>query len=59
MNDVAQVIATLGFPIAMCVILCWYINKRDERTDKTLGTLTAAITDLSQQIRDLLRKEED
>ena len=41
MNDVAQVIATLGFPIAMCVILCWYINKRDERTDKTLGTLTA------------------
>lgn len=58
MNDVAQVIATLGFPIAMCVILCWYINKRDERTDKTLGTLTAAITDLSQQIRDLLRKED-
>lgn len=37
MNDVTQVIATLGFPIAMCVILCWYINKRDERTDKTLG----------------------
>lgn len=59
MSDIAQIIATLGFPIAMCCILCWYINKRDERTDKTLGQLTAAITELSQQIKDLLRKEED
>lgn len=42
----------------MCCILCWYINKRDERTDKTLGTLTTAITELSQQIKDLLRKED-
>lgn len=58
MNDVAQIVATLGFPIAMCIILCWYINKRDERTDKTLGTLTTAITELSQQIKDLLRKED-
>ena len=54
MSDIAQIIATLGFPIAMCCILCWYINKRDERTDKTLGTLTAAITELSQQIKDRL-----
>lgn len=55
--DWVTVVSSLGFPIAMCAALCWYINKRDERTDKTLSTLTKAITELSQQIKDLIRKD--
>lgn len=26
-NDLATLISTLGFPIAMCLIMCYYINK--------------------------------
>ena len=26
-NDLTTLISTLGFPIAMCLIMCYYINK--------------------------------
>lgn len=26
-NDLATAISTLGFPIGMCLIMCYYINK--------------------------------
>lgn len=37
-NDVTTLISTLGFPIAMCLIMCYYINKINDahkvETDK-------------------------
>lgn len=37
-NDVSTLISTLGFPIAMCLIMCYYINKindaHKEESDK-------------------------
>lgn len=37
-NDLTALISTLGFPIAMCLIMCYYINKindaHKEETDK-------------------------
>ena len=30
LNDIVSVISTLGFPIAMCLILCYYVNKINE-----------------------------
>lgn len=37
-NDLASLISTLGFPIGMCLIMCYYINKindaHKEETDK-------------------------
>lgn len=26
-NELSSLISTLGFPIAMCLIMCYYINK--------------------------------
>lgn len=26
-NDISTLISTLGFPIGMCLIMCYYINK--------------------------------
>lgn len=38
LNDLSTLISTLGFPIAMCLIMCYYINKindaHKEETDK-------------------------
>lgn len=37
-NDLAALISTLGFPIGMCLIMCYYINKindaHKEETEK-------------------------
>lgn len=42
-NDIATLISTLGFPIGMCLIMCYYINKineaHKEETDKFVEAL--------------------
>ena len=52
MNDIAQIIASLGFPIAMCVALCWYIYK-------VQTPLTAALVKLTERVDSLLDRLED
>lgn len=51
MNDVAQIIASLGFPIAMCGALCFYIWKVQH-------PLTGAIVKLIDRVDQLLDKRE-
>lgn len=51
MNDIAQIIATLGFPIAMCGALCWYIYKVQQ-------PLTGALLKLTERVDRLLDKIE-
>ena len=43
-NTVTQFIGTLGFPIAVCLICFWYINKREEQHKDELTQLSAAIS---------------
>ena len=31
MNEVVQIINTVGFPIAMCIFLCWYVKDSSEK----------------------------
>ena len=31
MDAVVSIISSVGFPIAMCLVLLWYINKKDEQ----------------------------
>ncbi len=52
MNDVAQIIASLGFPIAMCGALCFYIWKVQQ-------PLTGAIVKLIDRVDQLLDRLED
>lgn len=42
-SAITQVISSIGFPIAMCLILAFYINKNDERYDKTLADLKTSV----------------
>lgn len=30
LNDMITIVSSLGFPIAMCLILCYYVNKINE-----------------------------
>lgn len=31
MNEVLQIINTVGFPSAMCIFLCWYVKDSSEK----------------------------
>lgn len=42
-NTVTQFVSTLGFPIAVCLICFWYINKREEQHKDEVTELAKAI----------------
>lgn len=31
MDAIVSIVSSVGFPIAMCLVLLWYINKKDEQ----------------------------
>ena len=42
-TTVTQFVSTLGFPIAVCLICFWYINKREEQHKEEVTKLSEAI----------------
>lgn len=42
-NTITQFIGSLGFPIAVCLICFWYINKREEAHKDEVTKLAEAI----------------
>lgn len=42
-NTITQFVSTLGFPIAVCLICFWYINKREEQHKEEVTELSKAI----------------
>ena len=42
-STVTQFISTLGFPIAVCLICFWYINKREGQQREEIKELSTAI----------------
>lgn len=59
-TDIANIITSLGFPIAVCLICFWYIAKKDtlhrEETQKLADALNNN-TLVMQQLVDKLNKE--
>ena len=46
MNEIASVIASVGFPIVACIGLAFYINKQLENFRKAIENNTLAISAL-------------
>lgn len=61
-NDLSALISTLGFPIGMCLIMCYYINKindaHKEESDKFAEALNNN-TIVLQKLCDKLDSEVD
>ena len=61
-NELSTLISTLGFPIGMCLIMCYYINKinesHKEETDKFAEALNNN-TVVLQKLCDKLDSEVD
>ena len=57
MNDIITLISNVGFPIACCVYMGWYVNKintdsndRLEKLQESLNNNTVAITRLCTKL---------
>lgn len=55
MNEKTQMvinaISTVGFPIGMCLILCYYIYKVQDSLTKAIDELTQMVKELNTELR--------
>lgn len=49
-------ISTLGFPIVVCAVLFWYINKQEERHKAEMDKITVAIDNNTEALGKILNK---
>lgn len=61
-GSITQVISSLGFPIAVCLICFWYINKREEQNKAEIDKLSEAVNNntlVMQKLVDRLGDDAD
>jgi preprotein translocase subunit YajC len=61
-NDIVTLIANVGFPVAMCFVMFYYMNKQSERHEQEISDLrdtinnnTQVLTELSTLIKTLVK----
>ena len=55
-QTITGLIAELGFPIAVCLLCMWYINKQAEQHKEEIGKLSEAVNNNTNVIQKLLDK---
>ena len=51
-----DIISSVGFPIAMCLVLLWYINKKDEQYISQLAKIEQEVDETRAQTTEALTK---
>lgn len=59
MDELVNIISSVGFPIAMSLILFWYLQKESENHKQETAGLRDAITKLELAITTLVNKLEE
>lgn len=59
MENIINAISTVGFPIAMSLLLFWYLQKESENHKEETASLKDAINKLEIAITTLVNKLED
>lgn len=52
-SEIGTLISQYGFPIVMCFVLFWYMNKQSEQYDKQIASVTDAYNELRIAIIEL------
>lgn len=55
-NDLSTLISTLGFPIGMCLIMCYYINKINDAHKKESDNFADALNNNTVVLQKLCDK---
>lgn len=59
MTEMLTAISTVGFPIVMCGIMCYYIFTIQTKTNEIIGENTSTLTRLTTLIERLLDRLDD
>lgn len=59
MQNVATLIGSLGFPIVACIMLFWYIIKRDDIHKEEINKLSEAVNNNTLVMQKLLDRLEE
>ena len=54
--EIVDIISSVGFPIAMCLVLLWYINKKDEQYISQLAKIEQEVDETRAQTTEALTK---
>ena len=54
--EMIDIISSVGFPIAMCLVLLWYINKKDEQYISQLAKIEQEGDETRAQTTEALTK---
>ncbi len=58
-EQVVQLISTVAFPIAMCILMCLYINKLQEQHKQEMSSMTDALNGVKlvlEQLKTILER---
>lgn len=58
MTAISQLIASIGFPIVMCLLMYKYITEDSKQTREAISRLEKAITSMQQIIEHFLERED-
>lgn len=53
MNEIVNIISTVGFPIAVCIILMWYVKDLTDKRQEETKEFTKALNDNTSILRKL------
>lgn len=54
MQEATNLISTMGFPIAMCLMCCWYIYQQGKTHKEEIDKLSAAVHEQTLSIQKLV-----
>ena len=49
MDAIVSIVSSVGFPIAMCLVLLWYINKKDEQYVEQLTEMESELDSVKME----------
>lgn len=55
-TSILQAISSVGFPIVMCGILCWYIPRENDRNRVTIDKMSDALNNNTNVLVKLLER---
>ena len=56
MNSLMQAVTSVGFPIVMCFVMIYYIQKKDDDTNSQIKELSQAINNNTLVMTKLLER---
>ena len=56
MDNIVQIVAQLGFPIAMCILLFWYVTQKDASHREEMNKMAEAVNNNTVVMQKLIDK---